>query len=192
MTRDETKKILAVIAVTYPNFKAEDKTMVVNAWHMFLEDYDYKTVEAALKMYVTSSGSAFAPSVSELIAMVRKPRQLAAMEEVTAWRMVRSAIRRSLYYSHEEFDKFPKEVQEAVGDPGQLREWAMLESSEIDTVIQSNFKRRFESMQKRRTEIDAMPEEIKALIRGEHGRSQKMLSELYQHEQVDGHLHGQR
>ena len=164
MTREETKKILTIIAMTYSNFEVKDKAKVIDAWHLFLSDYDYAAVEVALKTYVSTSGSAFAPSVSELIGMLRKPAELTQMEEVEAWRMVRNAIRRGLYYSKEEFEKFPPEVQEAVGESGQLREWAMLESSEIDTVIQSNFKRRFETMQKRRQEINSMPEEVRAFI----------------------------
>lgn len=165
MTRDETKKIIMIMDAAYPNFKIEDAVGMVNTWHFFLNDYGYKAIESALKMYIATSSSGFAPSVSELIGMTRKPAELTDMEEVTAWRMVRNAIRKSLYYSKEEFAKFPPEVQEVVGDPGQLREWAMLESSEIDTVIQSNFKKRFETMQNRRREVDAMPEEIKELIR---------------------------
>lgn len=165
MTREEVKKILMVMDATYTNFKIENKQQTLDAWYFILADYDYNEIALALKSYIAASNSAFAPSVSELIGMTRKPAELTGMEEVTAWRMVRNAIRKSLYYSKEEFAKFPPEVQEVVGDPGQLREWAMLESSEIDTVIQSNFKKRFETMQKRRREVDAMPEEIKELIR---------------------------
>ena len=164
MTREEVKKILTVMAISYSNFNVKDKSLTIDTWYMFLKDFDYGTVETALKMYIATSGSAFAPSISELIAMIRKPAELTQMEEVEAWRLVRNAIRRSNYYSVEEFEKFPPEVQAAVGEPSQLRDWALLESHEIDTVIHSYFKKRFETMQKRRQEINSMPVEVRALI----------------------------
>lgn len=165
MTRDETKKILMILDASYPNFKTDDIVTQVDAWNLILGDFDYKDIEMAVKTYIVTSGSAFAPSVSEIIAMVRKPSELTQMDEVTAWRLVRKAIGRGIYYSREEYEKLPEEVQQAVGDPEQIRQWAMLESSEIDTVIQSNFKRRFETMQKRRLEIEAMPAEMQELIK---------------------------
>lgn len=164
MNRDETKKILMVISATYPNFKIEDKTQAIDAWNIMLSDYSYNDIAVALKTYITTSGSAFAPSISELIAMTRKPAELTQMDEVTAWGQVRRAIKRGLYYSVEEFNKLDSEVQNAVGRPEQLREWAMLPSDEIETVIQSNFRRRFETMQKRAREMAAMPAEVLALI----------------------------
>lgn len=164
MNRDETKKILMVISATYPNFKIGDKTQAIDAWHFMLSDYSYNDIAVALKTYIATSGSAFAPSVSELIAMTRKPAELTAIDEVTAWGQVRSAIRKGLYYSREEFEKLDPDVQRAVGTPDQLREWAQLSSNEIETVIQSNFRRRFETMQKRAQEVEAMPAEVRQLL----------------------------
>lgn len=164
MNREETKKILMVIDATYPNFKIENKQQTLDAWYFMLSDYDYNEIALALKTYITTSGSAFAPSVSELIAMTRKPAELSQMDEVTAWGQVRRAIKRGTYYSVEEFYKLDSEVQKVVGRPEQLREWAMLTSEEIETVIQSNFRRRFETMQKRARELEAMPAEVLALI----------------------------
>lgn len=164
MNRDETKKILMIISATYPNFKIGDKTQAIDAWNFMLSDYSYNDIAVALKTYIATSGSAFAPSVSELIAMTRKPAELTAIDEVTAWGQVRAAIRKGLYYSREEFEKLDPDVQRAVGTPDQLREWAQLSSNEIETVIQSNFRRRFETMQKRAQEVAAMPAEVRQLL----------------------------
>lgn len=165
MTKDETAKILATISALYPNFKVDNKAVAINAWHLILEDHEYADISKAIKLYANTVDDQFAPSVNKLIALTRKPAELTQMNEVTAWRLVRKAIGRGIYYSREEYEKLPEEVQQAVGDPEQIRQWAMLESSEIDTVIQSNFKRRFETMQKRRLEIEAMPAEMQELIK---------------------------
>ena len=85
---------------------------------------------------------------------------------MTAWRLVRNAIRRGLYYFDEEYAKLPEDVQRVVGEPSQLRDWAMLESETIDSVIQSNFTKRYQIMQRRQTELDALPENVRGLIGG--------------------------
>ena len=164
MTRDETKQILMILETSYANFHVENKTQTVDVWHMLLKDFTYKDIQLALVTYIQTSGSAFAPSVAELIAMTRKPVELAQMDEVTAWTQVRKAIKRGLYYSEEEFNKLSPEVQKAVGAPAQIREWAQLPSDEIETVIQSNFRRRFDTMQKRDLEIQALPTEVRQAI----------------------------
>lgn len=164
MTKDETRKILLIIDATYSNFKVDNPDFTVDAWHFLLEDYSYEQISIALKTFINTSGSAFAPSVAELIAMTRKPVELTQMDEVTAWTQVRKAIKRGLYYSEEEFNKLSPEVQKAVGAPAQIREWAQLPSDEIETVIQSNFRRRFDTMQKRELEIQALPTEVRQAI----------------------------
>lgn len=67
MTRDETKKIIMLISATYPNFKPADLTFTVDAWAVMFEGYDYNRVEAALKDYITSDTSGFAPSIGQLV-----------------------------------------------------------------------------------------------------------------------------
>ena len=164
MTEQECKELIMICEATYPNFRASDPAATLKAWHMILEEYDYQTMLMALKMYIHTSGSAFAPSVAELIAMTRKTKELTAVQEVDVWREVRPAIRNSGYHAEEEFKKLSPMAQKMVGDPQQLREWAMLPSEDIDTIIQSNFKKRYETMMKREAEIAAMPREVRELI----------------------------
>ena len=166
MTREECKKLIMICEATYPNFKFDNPQEMLNAWSMMLEEFDGNEILLALKTFIHTSGSAFAPSISQLIAMTRKPKELAVVQEVDVWREVRPAIRNGLYHFQEEYDKLSDTAKRMVGDPAQLREWAMLPSEEIDTVIQSNFKSRFNVMQKRQLEINAMPEEVRKLIAG--------------------------
>ena len=164
MTRDEVKKILIVIESTFATFKVENKTQTIDVWYSFLKEIPYEVIDYALKAYIATSGSAFAPSIPQLIAMAKKPKELSQMDEVTAWRLVRNAIRRGLYYFTEEFEKLPPDVQRVVGEASQLRDWAMLESETIDSVIQSNFTKRYQAMQKRQTELEALPDNVRVLI----------------------------
>lgn len=164
MTKEETVKLLMVLEATFPNFEVKEPQATMEAWHLFLEEYDYKAVTSAVKIYVSTQGTAFAPSVSQIIAMMRKPAELTQMDEATAWAQVRKAISRGNYYSVEEFEKLSPEAQNVVKTPEQIRMWASMPSNEIDTVVRSNFRRSFETQQKRDLEIKAMPAEVRQAI----------------------------
>ncbi len=164
MNRDECKKLLMVINSTYPSFKVDNPTETLNMWSEFLADYEYEYIMQGLKIYVATSGSDYAPSISRLIGMARKPQELAQADEVSLWREVRPLISRGIYHAEEDFETLSPMAKRLVGDAGQLREWAMLESEVIDSVIQSNFKNRVATMQKRDTEFNAMPIEVQAMV----------------------------
>lgn len=166
MTREETTKILAVIGATYPNFKPEDKTATVDAWHFMLSDYDYNMINIALKAYVTTSNTGFAPSVSQLIAMTHKADEFNQMNEVEAWSLVSSALRNSSYHAEEEFNKLPPVIQKCVGSPSQLRMWAQSDEQSIESVVASNFQRSYRVECERAKEYNRMPVEARALIGG--------------------------
>ena len=164
MTRDETKKIVAVVSMTYPNFKPENLTDTVNAWHLFLEDYSYREISLALKAYVQTSGTAFPPSVSEIINYVYKVEELNELSDADAWNMVRLATCDSLYHSKEEFDGFPDDVKAVVGSHEQLRAWAELDTETLESVIASNFKKEYRALLTRKNETMRLPGEMRSLI----------------------------
>lgn len=164
MTRDETKKLLMVIDACYPNFKSENITATINSWAVMLEEYDYRAIEAGLKVFVATSGSAFAPSVSELIAAARKPMELKEPDMAEDWTQVRKAIRDSYYHAEEHFDKLSDTAKKVVGTPSQLRSWGQMESREVDTVVWSNFKKCYESAQSRARELKAIPGSVMKVI----------------------------
>ena len=164
MTRDEVKKILIIMQVTFKTYEPDNKTQETDVWYIYLKDFTYEEAEAALKVYVATENTPYAPSPSQLIGQINKLRNMALPNEVDIWREVRPAIRNGLYHFQEEYDKLSDTAKKMVGDPQQLREWAMLPSEDIDTVVQSNFKSRFNAMQKRDKELNAMPMEIRQMI----------------------------
>lgn len=163
MTRDETKKIIMVISASYPNWKPNDLSFTVDAWHMMLSEYSYNDISLALKTYITTDASGFAPSVGQLVSkmqIILTPFELTEME---AWSLVSKAIRNSTYNHLEEYAKLPPLVQKAVGIPEQLRTWAVDEYYN-ETVVSSNFMRSYQIVLSRNREISKMPETIKILI----------------------------
>ena len=164
MTREEVKKLIMIIQATYPNWNIKNKQETLDAWAFFLTDYEYNSIMMALKVYISSADSGFAPSVSQLISMARKPKELTQADEGAIWREIRPCIRRGIYHAEEDFEKLSPMAKKVVGQPSQLREWAMLESEVIDSVIQSNMKSRIKDIQRRDLEISAMPIEIQTMI----------------------------
>lgn len=149
---------------SYPNYKPNNISETVDVWNMMLSDYDYNLVAMALKVYILSDTSGFAPNIGQLVAKIQlltKPQELSEME---AWSLVSKAIRNSCYNSVEEFANLPPLVQKAVGTPDNLRNWAVSDYRTIESVIQSNFLRTYGTVVKRESEINCMPNDIKALI----------------------------
>ena len=128
MTREETQKILMFIQNSFANFKVTDKTSMINTWQFLFEEYDAREVAEAIKAFIKNSGSAFAPSPSQLFEYLYKPVKVQQMNEQEAWGLVMKAIRNSTYHAKEEFEKLPSAAQKAIGSAEQLKEWAMSES----------------------------------------------------------------
>lgn len=148
----------------YPNYKPNNLSETVDVWQMMLDEYSYNQVSIALKAYVTSDTSGFAPSVGEIVAKIQLVSQPQELDGMTAWGLVSKALRNGTYGAVEEFNKLPPLVRQAVGMPDNLKNWATSDYQTIETVIQSNFLRTYETVVKRANEINRMPDNIKSLI----------------------------
>lgn len=173
MTREETVKIIRIMSDCYPNYKPSNLSETVDVWNMMLEEYSYNQVSIALKAYVTSDTSGFAPSVGEIVAKIQLVSQPQELDGMAAWGLVSKALRNGTYGAVEEFNKLPPLVRQAVGMPDNLKNWATSDYQTIETVIQSNFLRTYETVVKRANEINRMPDNIKSLIEKTNANSYK-------------------
>lgn len=173
MTREETVKIIRIMCDCYPNYKPNNLSETVDVWQMMLDEYSYNQVSIALKAYVTSDTSGFAPSVGEIVAKIQLVSQPQELDGMAAWGLVSKALRNGTYGAVEEFNKLPPLVRQAVGMPDNLKNWATSDYQTIETVIQSNFLRTYEVVVKRETEISRMPDNIKSLIEKTNADSYK-------------------
>lgn len=173
MTREETVETIHIICDCYPNFKPEDLSRTIDAWQVMLEEYSCEQVAVALKAYITSNTSGFAPSVGEIVAKIQLVSQPQELDGMAAWGLVSKALRNGTYGAVEEFNKLPPLVRQAVGMPDNLKNWATSDYQTIETVIQSNFLRTYETIVKRANEINRMPDNIKSLIEKTNANSYK-------------------
>lgn len=164
MTREETKKIVMVIASTYPNWHPSDMSFTVDAWASTLESFTYQQISAALKAFILSDASGFAPSVGQLIGLLDRVGNSQELSELEAWSLVSNALRRSTYYAESEFEKLPETVQRAVGSPSMLRNWAQTDMQSVENVIQSNFMRTYRQVLAKNREMRKIPQGIRAAL----------------------------
>lgn len=168
MTRNEVKEIVMIIFVSYPNWKPKDANdndleYTVNTWYSMLEEYDYKKISLALKAYITTEKSGFAPSIGQLINKLHTISDPEELNEMEAWALVSNALRNGYYGAEDEFNKLPALVQKAVGTPSQLRHWSQTDIESIENVVQSNFMRTYRTVVQREKEFARLPEEIRAM-----------------------------
>lgn len=172
MTRDETKELLMSIQAIYPNFKVkpEEMTFTINAWNTMLEEYPASAVMTSLRMYVKSNNTGFAPSVSQLIDGIYKPQDREVLSEGEAWSLVKKAIQDGNYHAVERFEELPELVQKAVGSANMIQQWAGTESSEVNTVVMSNFQRAYRTVVQRSKEDARISPLIEGMVQalGEH------------------------
>lgn len=142
MTQEEFARIAKAMNAAYAgNEVMFTSAKQIEVWHRMLSDLDCEICEKAVLNLIAKSEKK--PS----IAAIRKeyfdlivPEN---MNEQQAWDVVRDGIRNGTYGAVEEFEKFPEVIQRAVGSPMSLTEWASLESSQVETVVQSLFKRAY-------------------------------------------------
>lgn len=165
MTRDETKQVLMRISSVYPNWKpTADLTFVTETWWEYLCEYTYEQILAALKTYIATDKSGFAPSIGQLIdklMVIEQPQQLSELE---AWALVSNALRNGYYHAEEEFEKLPPLVQKAVGTPSNIRNWSQTDTMSVENVIQSNFIKTYRTVVLREEEYRKLPVSIRELI----------------------------
>lgn len=164
MTRDETVKIIRIMCDCYPNYKPSNLSETVDVWNMMLEEYSYSQISMALKAYVHSDTSGFAPSIGQLINTIYTIQNPQELNEMEAWFLVSRALRNGYYGAIEEFNKLPPLVQKAVGSPDNLRNWALTDGKSIENVVQSNFMRTYRTVVNRENEIKKMPADVRTLI----------------------------
>lgn len=173
MTREQVGKLLMTIQAYYPNYNPPDKEITLNAWYIMLAEYPEELVLQALRACIATNTSGFAPDVGQIMSKIQTISQPQELDGMTAWGLVSKALRNGTYGAVEEFNKLPPLVRQAVGMPDNLKNWAASDYQTIETVIQSNFLRTYETVVKRANEINRMPDNIKSLIEKTNANSHK-------------------
>lgn len=168
MTIEETKKILSILKINYPNsftrLSDEDSHMYLSLWAESFKDTPTELVAMAVKHIINSDTREFAPNIAQVNEAIYKLTHREEMSEAEAINLIKKACANSGYHAQEEFDKLPATLKRLVGSPNNLYEWAMMDVNEFNTVIASNLSRSFKAIAKSEKEVAMLPNEIKNMI----------------------------
>lgn len=180
MTYDEVITILDICQMEWPQSfaKLNDEDIVGRAklWAAMFADDDARLVGAALKTIIAAGNREFAPGVGQIKEQMRKLVSTGEKTEAEAWARILKAIRNSAYDSTRQFERLPPILQKIVGSPYQLREWGMMDSETLHSVVASNVQRAYRTMQQRENEAAKIPSDVA-----------KCISEFAQKFALDGH-----
>lgn len=163
MNKTEAMKLLAVIKVSFPNFHPDDIEMAADVWADVLSDFSYQQLGMALKSYIRTNTSGFAPSPGQLIELISAVKHSNDETETEAWMRVAIALRNGMYGSEQEFAKLPPMVQKAVGNSQQLRIWALDENFN-EEVAKAQFLRVYRAETQRAKDYEKLPKDIQQII----------------------------
>ena len=143
---------------TYKNFTKEDTEVFINLWTEMFDEPNEVDLEAFKA--VLSKKKDFAPSIADVKEKILEMTMSEAfMTEEEAWTKVKSCM--SNYRASEMFETLPNILKSLVGNPNQLREWALMNRDQLDTVVKSNFVRSYKQKANAEREKLLMPTSAK-------------------------------
>ena len=170
MTQKETSIIMDILKTAYPRFYngpgAPDKLQTLNLWAEMFADDDVAMVAAAVKSYIASDVTGYPPHIGAIKNAMYDLTQAGSLDAAGAWQLVRKAIANSGYESKREFDRLPENVRRIVGSPSQLRDWGMMDSDTVHSVVASNFQRAYRARQESMRRDALLPADVKRLLSG--------------------------
>jgi hypothetical protein len=168
MNREETAAIMSILQAAYPRFyinqTEKDMTAALNLWATMFEDNPAQLVTEAVKALLTTL--VYPPTIADVkskILLLTRPPDLTEQE---SWNLVMKAISSANYYAQENFDKLSPILQRLVGSPNQLREWAQMDTEDLQSVVSSNFHRSYTARVKQEKEYHVLPSSSKQIISG--------------------------
>ena len=168
MERFDVLKIMSVLRAAYPLFYRDidrkEAEETVGLWEDMFKHDEYPLVAAAVKAIIGSDEKGYPPHIGAVKEKLRLIIGDGELTEAEAWGIVAKALRNSTYGSREEFEKFPPVIKRIVGNPAQLREWSMMDSETVHSVVASNFQRSYRTILQREREIAKLPPDVKALV----------------------------
>ena len=167
MTREETKMIIKMLEIAYPqHYSKLDQDHIIgqiNLWSELWKDDNADMIANAVKVIISTDSNPFPPTIGQINSKVYDMFAPKGMTEQEAWSYISNAIRNGNYHAREEWENLPEEVQ-ALCSPNDIRDWASMDTSQVQTVVASNWQRSFKVKEKARQEYNRLPNETKSLI----------------------------
>ena len=162
MDKKEFATLIYMLEEFYEGFKVSSSEERMLLWYSML--FDVPNLKQAVKEHIRKIK--FKPTVASLIECSQGDNELT---ETEAWGYLSKALSNSAYKALAEWEKLPQAIKETVS-PHLLKEWAMLDCNDVQTVIQSNFMRSYrvkkEQIKHREMLDGSTSEEISRITKG--------------------------
>lgn len=151
---------------TKPEFLPDEHA--VNVWYRLLRDLDYKTASLALQKHMMCSP--FPPTIADIRSAAAEFTSAVngteELSELSAWSLVRRAVRNSSYNAESEYERLPDVIRIAVGSPDNLREMAAMPIETVESVEQSHFIRAYRAVKSREKELQKLSPAVRQFLDG--------------------------
>lgn len=155
MNTTEIKKILTIIQTAYPTFKVERMEDTVKLWTMMLKDYTYQQISTSLQVYIYNNK--FPPTIADLVQGLNEITRDNQDNYEEAWAKVLWACKHT--YTENYWDKLPERIKKCTSVQS-LREWALMDSQVVNTVVKSNWIKSYQQVLEREKKYGALPSPI--------------------------------
>lgn len=170
MTFEETRTILTLLQTEYPqSFSKMDEramAMKLKLWASEFQYDDYKAVYAVVRAIMSAGNREFAPNIGVIREKLKSFSADGELTENQAWALVSKAISNGIYGYADEYAKLPPTIQMAVGEPEQLKRWALMPVDDVQSVVASNFQRSYRQVAQRERELAKIPQDVRDLLTG--------------------------
>lgn len=168
MNRADVLRIMGVLKAAYPAYYrdmgAKEANSIVALWEEMFREDEAQVVALAVKTHIANDKKGFPPHIGAIKEAIVKLTTPEEMTEAEAWAWVSKAVSNGLYGAQKEFVALPPVVQRIVGSPQQLREWAMMESDAVQSVVASNFQRSYRARAAQEREYLTLPGDVRQAV----------------------------
>ncbi len=161
MIKSDIATIIGILKTAYPQYYKDRNSIIdtTNLWYEMFENDDINLIKIAVKNYITNSTSGFPPTIGEIKNELYKLTLGDEKQDIELWNELKSAIRSGIYYSAEIFPTLSKELQIYLKNPMQLKELAMSNADDLETVQKGIFLKQMPIIKQREKEkIMMLPE----------------------------------
>lgn len=161
MIKSDIATIIGILKTAYPQYYKDRNSIIdtTNLWYEMFENDDINLIKIAVKNYITNSTSGFPPTIGEIKNELYKLTLEDEKQDIELWNELKSAIRSGIYYSAEIFPTLSKELQIYLKNPMQLKELAMSNADDLETVQKGIFLKQMPIIKQREKEkIMMLPE----------------------------------
>lgn len=165
MTRDEFKALVKAMKAVYTGDRFIPDENAFSVWYALLRDIDYKLCSAAVQIYMSSEEGHFPPTPADIRSKAAGMIRPADDDPWSkAWERV---IRAVGLYGYPREDMAMEYISDPIGVEAARRlGWRTICMTESDDMmaLRSNFRRIYESLEKRQRELQVLPQKLRDAV----------------------------